>query len=201
MKILIVGCSITCGMPENNWINWAQHFTNLSGHQIYNMSLGGASMQFIAWTLLQSKKLFNPDYIIVQKTYPHRINMVNPEFNIKNHIIQKHNYTYLDYNLRMSGDVVTITPGNVKGLFTNDLPKISFAKWYFAKQNTQYSLTNYEVYDEWLSNHSDFSFNNDYFRDINGNTKYKLDKFGHLNDEGSKLLAERVYNDVKRNLH
>ena len=201
-KVLILGCSITCGMPENNFYNWAYKFSKLSQCNIINMALGGSSMQFISYCLKKAKEQYHPNYIIVQKTFPFRVTLVNEKFSIEKHLIRKEeNYWHLDPNLMDGGEVVTITPSNAIGIYKKIRPKIQFAEWYFYKNNTEYMSMDYNVYEEYLDRNCNFSFSPEYFKDLSKNNKTKLDKNGHLNKRGSNILAERVYNDIKRDLY
>jgi hypothetical protein len=202
IKVLIVGCSFTCGMPDNDWYNWTYKFTELSQCNVINMALGGANMQFIAYCLEKAKKEYGPDFIIVQKTVPFRLTLVKENFNISNHLIREtENHWRLDPKLREAGSVLTITPSNAKAFFTTNQSKVKFAQWYFKHNKTEFGLIDYDVYNTWLDNNSDFSFSTEYFKDLSSDEKYKLDKVGHLNKLGSDILADRVYNDIKRDLY
>ena len=205
MKILIVGCSITCGMPENNWENWTHTFAELSGHTIINMAVGGASMQFLSYLLTKGKEQFKPDYIIVQKTFPNRLMILKDNFKIKDYIIKTLDKPYTHYcvdpALRSSGEIISITPTNVDLISESLAFKAEFAKWYFKNMNLDYTNVEYNVCEYWLDNNSNFSFGPDWLRGYISTDEYKLDDFGHLNAKGSKVMGERIYNAVKNNLH
>lgn len=201
-KVLILGCSITCGMPDNNFYSWAQKFAEISQCNVINMALGGASMQFISYCLKIAKEQYAPNYIIVQKTFPFRVTLVKEKFSVEKHLIRDtENYWRLDPRLREGGDILTVTPSNAVGMYTNIRPKMQFAKWYFSKNNSEYMSMDYHVYEDYLDRNVNFSFSPDYFKDLSGSKKTKLDKDGHLNQRGSDILAERVYNDIKRDLY
>lgn len=205
MRILIVGCSVTCGMPENNWVNWTHTFTKLSRHVVINMAVGGANMQFLSYLLTKGKEQFNPDYIIVQKTFPNRLTIVKDNFDIKDHIIKTPDNSYTHYcvdpALRTSGEVLTITPSNADKMSKTLASKVEFAKWYFKNINLDYTNVEYNVYESWLDTNSNFSFGPEWLREYIGNDEYKLDSFGHLNAKGSKVMGERIYNAIKNDLH
>ena len=201
-KILVIGCSVTGGMPKNEWYSWSQHLGELADCQIINMALGGASMQLLSYLLKKGKEIYNPDFIIVQKTFPYRVNYIDNTFDINNYIIKKsQKYHCLDQKLISSGKILTITPSNASTMIATLQKKVKFARSYYKNFHQEVSESDYNVHSDWLDYNSNFSFDTKYFGDLSHNLETKLDQNGHLNTIGSKLLAERVYDDIKRNLH
>lgn len=201
-KILVVGCSFTGGMPENKWFSWTQHLADLTNYQVINMGLAGASIQTLSYLLTKGKEKFNPNFIIVQKTVPYRINFIDKSFNIDNYIIEKNQkYRYLNPEVRSNDKMISISPSNAHAMISTLKDKVMFANWYYKNFHTDFSDSDYNVHSDWLDYNSNFSFDTKYFGDLSNSEQTKLDKAGHLNQQGSTILAERVYNDIKRDIH
>ena len=164
------GDSFTVGLGspiEHTWVNLLQQRT---GRRCINISMDGASNQWISRKIKKVQQVINPSTIIVHWSYVTRDEDTNESLSDEQRRIEDANYEYTEYYNRFLGIVnqhtdiintavptvadpihlittMTSTWNNIKGTSWPDRCPASLAELYALPTNIQHEMKN--IFSEW----------------------------------------------------
>lgn len=198
MNIVCLGCSYTAGMPDS-YYSWPEKLADLRPKDtIYNLAVGGSSLLFSIYILEQIQKLINVDKIIFQITNPHR-HTTFEEIKIEDSLIQNNNYIRLDPEIRRKQKILTITPANTKGKWTNDKEKVNWSLTFYKHYSKELGTLQHNIFVNYVKDISTISFAHSQTpKDAQTNI---IDNSGHFNNIGHDIIADWINNELERNIY
>ena len=206
MKVAIFGCSYTHGVPEiDNGVSWVKILSEKHKDiEFDNYAFMGSSVLFQLNLFKRVKHLY--DKTLFQITTPGRITYWRSNNkNFLNRRIQQDNYSFFDYN--SIDDVQVVTPGILKNInwtssfWKTDKQKRKYAQLHYSRFNQELMYDEYEIYVEYIKQHSDFCFLHHPFiydmgipsiRSNKETENFTCDGFGHFKKDGHKWQAAWV---------